>query len=157
MFKLLKVRAGRLQNDDKVSCLVADEISLKKSIDYDAGDDKLLGLYRDPNGGLQFHTGALFLLVAGIKGYWRQAFSYSLVRNPMKAEDLKPLLFGALQKLEETGLRVKVFATDQGSNFWSFMLQLGVTEKQPYFLHNDRKIFAIADCPHLMKSLQIVC
>ena len=40
-----------------------------------------------------------------------------------------------------------------GSNSSSTISSLGVTKQQPYFEHNGRKIYSIADPPHVLKCV----
>ncbi len=51
-----------------------DEISLKKSIDYDASLDQVQGLLRGQKGA--YATVALMFLVSGMKMHWKQAFVF---------------------------------------------------------------------------------
>ncbi len=63
-----------------------------------------------------------------------------------------PIVLQALEKLHEIGLTVKVMTSDQGSNFISLLHQLEVTVDKPYFEHKGRRIYCMADVPHLLKS-----
>ncbi len=151
--RLLKIRVERLKKEDRFCTLMLDELSLRKSVDYDATQDIVMGLSRnDDNDDLAFDSGALVLLTSGLKGYWRQAFSFYFVKNAMSAEKLLHVITAALDSLEDAGLDVRVLCADQGSNFTALFGLLGVTIEKPYFVHRGKKIFCMADVPHLLKN-----
>ena len=52
------------------------------------------------------------------------------------------------------GLNVKMFICDQGSNNRSAFDQLKVSEKNPFFTVNGKKIFIMYDPPHLIKNIR---
>ncbi len=59
---------------ERICTLSMDEISLKKSIDYDASLDQVQGLLRGQKGA--YATVALMFLVSGMKMHWKQAFVF---------------------------------------------------------------------------------
>ncbi len=153
MFKMLKYRVQKLKEDERMCTMMMDEITLKAGVDYDAANDKVLGIKAaNAQGKNVFLKGALLFVVSGLKSHWRQAFSYFFIQNAMKTDSLRPLVLEALSKLEEIGLKVKVLCSDQGSNFMSLLSSLLVTKEKPYFTHNGNKIYCFADPPHVLKS-----
>ncbi len=115
-----------------------DEISLKKSIDYDAAQDKILGISQKKNSTeLDFESGALVLLVSGLKTYWRQAFAYFFVKSAMHSNSLFSVIIQAIEKLAEIGLEVIVISSDQGSNFTGLLSLMKVSKEQEQTLFND--------------------
>ncbi len=150
LLKLLKVRVECLNKEDRVAVLMMDEVSLKKHVDYDATEDRVVGILS--NGELA--TGALVFMVAGLKAHWRQAFAYFFVKNAVNSHHLQGLLFEALEKLEEAGLDVRAASADQGSNFSSLFAHLNCSRERPFFEYKGKKVFTFADMPHVIKSLR---
>jgi hypothetical protein len=44
--------------------------------------------------------------------------------------------------------------SDIGSNFLTFVREMGITAESPWFLHNGKKIFYIFDAPHIIKAVR---
>ena len=151
MFDVLKIRVERLKPMDRVCALMMDEISLKKQVDYSAVQDRVVGLKQE-NDQVKYQKGALLFLVNGLCSHWRQAFAYFFIEKAMTSGELLPLVKTAMDKLEEIGLHVKVISSDQGSNFCGLLSSLGVNKDFPHFVHNGKKVFCVADPPHLLKS-----
>ncbi len=152
LLKLLKVRVERLKEEDRICCMMLDEISLKERVDYNASTDKVVGFSPCSGAKVEFTTNSLVLLVSGVRGHFRQAFAHFFWKNAIPGEKVLAIVHEALDKLKEIGLTVKVITTDQGPNFVSLFNQLGVHKKKPYFVHSGRKVYCMADVPHLLKS-----
>ncbi len=150
LMKMLKVRTQRMNEEDRICTLMMDEVSLKRGLEYDSKQDKVIGV----NSKGEYESGALVLLASGLKKYWRQAFSYHFVKNNMPAESLVPILLQSLSELKALGLKVVVICSDQGSNFWSLLSILGVDKDKPYFEHDGQVVFVCADVPHLIKNVR---
>ena len=172
LLHLLAMRAKRLPEEDRTCSLIADEISLKKAVEYSASFDKVFGVTNkdDKN---EFQTGALVFMVAGLRNRWKQTVSFKFMKNAMPAEEVAATVLQTLVELKKAGLNVVSFCSDQvqshftsqlfylmscillspqGSNFRSAMASLGVTRDNPQFCSGEEVITALADPPHLLKS-----
>ena len=67
---------------------------------------------------------------------------------------MKTKLFQVIDKIKSIGLEIVAVISDLGSNFQSFITELGITEVQPWFVHNGDKIFYINDPPHIIKAIR---
>ena len=152
LLKLLKLRVQRLPPEDRCCSLIADEISLKKSVDYCASADKIFGVGRKEEREEEFVNGAMVFMVAGLKAKWKQAVSYFFVKNAMPSEELGAVIRQTLDMLKDSGLSVQAFSSDQGSNFSSAVASLGITETSSTFHHKGQDIAVIADPPHVLKN-----
>ncbi len=152
LLKLLKVRVERLKKEDRICVLMLDEISLKERIDYNATIDKVVGLAPSHGSKMEFTTNSLVLLVSGLRGHFRQAFAHFFWKNAVPGEKVHAIVLEALDKLEEIGLTVKVITADQGSNFIALLNLLGVSKRKAFFERGGKKVFCMADVPHLLKS-----
>jgi hypothetical protein len=154
LLKLLAIRCKGLEAEDRVCNLMVDEISLKKGIEYNATLDVLMGVRTDLHGKYFYPSCALVFLVAGRKRKWKQSVSFFFVENAMSASEVMQMTLECIDRLEEIGLRVAVLSSDQGSNFCSMLTQLKVSKDNPFFMRGDKKVFAIADMPHVLKSIR---
>lgn len=60
-------------------------------------------------------------------------------------------------KFYSAGINIGAIVADQGSNNRSCIVNhLKVTKENPYFIHNNKKIFVMYDPPHLFKSIRNV-
>lgn len=154
LFNLLRARTSKMTEQDRIVTLLADEVSLKELCDYDIQEDKVFGVKRSADGKLFYPSSAMVLMVTGVRAKWRQAIAFFFTKNAMPAAQLSEVVFECVTKLQESGLTVVNFTSDQGSNFSSLLKSLGVSEKRPFFTHNDNKIFVTPDPPHLLKSIR---
>ncbi len=155
MFKVLGLRVQRLPAEDRVACLMIDEISLKRFLSHSMAEDKVMGLVTktDEETDKRHATGALVFLVSGLRSYWRQSISYYFIKNAMSGDSLKPIVMQVIKRLSEIGLHIMALSTDQGSNFLALLALLGVTEERPIFEDLDgNEVVVFSDPPHLLKS-----
>jgi hypothetical protein len=154
MFAFLQLRVNEMPPENTIVTLMADEISLKEICDYNVNEDQVYGVKRSDDGKLIHPCSALVFMVTGVRAKWRQAVAYFFAKNAVPASVLLPLVLECITRLEKCGLNVVNFTSDQGSNFSSLLSSLKVTSSQPYFVHNEKKIFATPDPPHLLKSVR---
>ncbi len=152
VFKLLQEKTKKMETRDRFASLLLDEVSLREHCQYDASEDKIVGAKRKKDGSFYFPSTALVLMATGLKAKWRQTLAYFFTKNAMTAKDLLGVVFEAITKLDEVGVRVVNVTCDQGSNNWAMTSLLGATPEKPFFHHLGRKIFFSPDPPHLIKS-----
>ena len=155
LFDLLKARASKLKEKERIVTLLADEISLKENCDYDRKHDKIFGVQRKDDGSIVYPSNALVFMIAGVCKKFRQAVAYFFNENAMPGSDFHPMLLDCITRIEECGFKVVKFTSDQGSNLHSVLDKLQVTpEGSQYFMHNGHAVYVSADPPHLVKSVR---
>ena len=155
VLKAIQQKVVHMKDMEKLCTLCIDEISLKSRLYYSIPADKIIGL-EDLVGGYRSNkitTSALPILIRSISGNWKQPIGYALVNGSCSRDLLDGLIREAIEKLDAIGLKVKVML-DMGSNFYSWANHLGITPKQPWFVHNNRVIFLMFDPPHLIKCIR---
>lgn len=66
---------------------------------------------------------------------WKQSLAYFLPRTGgMRSNEIITLLKICLTKLRESGARVKILTCDRRTNNQKVYRDLGVTEKDPFFI-----------------------
>lgn len=137
---------------DKLCCLLFDEIPLKESLMYDQSKDIIIGLSDDGNGrNNRIANTALIVAVSGISRKWMQPVASVVSHDATPALVVRQLLFALIQQLETKGLLVKALVCDQDSNNVSLLKMLVRSFHEPTFLVNGRKTYFIFDTPHLIK------
>ena len=180
IFHLLKMKHGSKRSILKRLCiLLIDEITLRKSLDYDMYSDMALGFETSSNMKMDI-TGAFDKQVAdgtlskkqakikelrglakcanvfmakGIMEPWKQPLGYSLHSSSVPASDLKKELNNYVEECKKAGLIVLAVCTDQGSSYEKAFRELGVTTKNPFItLDSGQKLINFKDALHLGKS-----
>ncbi len=155
VFALFEERVKEMSPEDRNVSLLADEISLKEHCDYDLKEDKIYGVKQVGGEGgdrTAYVSHALVLMVSGVRKLWKQAVAYFFTESGMPGQDLQKIIKECISRLTNCGLAVLNVTSDQGGNFTSLLSRLEVTPTKPYFIHENQKIFLLADPPHLLKS-----
>ena len=145
-----------MSTHSKLCAILFDEMSIKERVSYDVSNDNVCGLEDFGTGGrtryVANHAGVF--MVRGLVDKWKQPVGYFLTSGPMCSDRLQSTLLTCVEKVQATGLIVKVVICDQGSNNRSVVNKLGVTVDKPTFDHNDATIFVVYDPPHLLKNIR---
>ena len=152
----LKVKVSTMDHRDRYFALIFDEMSLKMSLTYNCGLDKIEGFedFGENNNSLFVSDHALVFMVHGLLSKWKQPIAYFLTAGTVTPEKLQELTRMCINRVEQIGLHVKVLICDQGSNNRYFLQKLErVTIERPYLSVNEKKIFVIYDPPHLLKNI----
>ncbi len=152
LFSLLKLHMQNFEEKDRVGSLLMDEMSLKEGLDYDQSRDKIMGVKKKDNGSYTYPSSVLTFMLVGVRHKWKQVLSYHFCENSLPTVQLHRVFLQILEKVEQCGVKILNVTADQGSNFSGLFSKLCVTEKEPYFHYNQRKIFVTPDPPHLLKS-----
>ena len=157
ILKALETKVSSMPANSELCCVIVDEMALKEAVEYNQEKDYVEGLEDfGVNGRTKYVANhATVFMARGLIFPWKQTVGYALSSGPIKYSDLHSLLLECIEKLEESGLRVKVIITDQGSNNRKmFEGCCGVNEENPFFFHNGKKIFVVYDPPHLLKNVR---
>lgn len=137
----------------KYCILCIDEVKINPHLNYNARNDEVLGIANfKVDGKAQIGTHATVILVRGLFDNYKQPILYWIVKDSIKAKDLKTVVGPCIEKLYECGFEVKGMVSDMGTNFQSFARQMKVTSQTPYFFVNGNKIYYFFDTPHLLKA-----
>jgi hypothetical protein len=116
-----------------------DEVKISEGVEYDHRTDQIRGPHRQAQVGM----------MRGLLYPYKQPI-YVDFDKAMK----KDILFDIITRLKRIGYRVVAIASDMGTSNVGLWRSLGVTDKSPLFSspwHEDDKIFAFPDAPHLLK------
>ena len=154
----IKEKLEPLPPEEKLCALKFDELSIKSFEEYSKKFDEIEG-FTDMGKNRRSPTTAKHALVFSLdsinaKNNWHQLLSFVYNENGTSASDLFDILKETLTALFKIGADVRMIVCDQGSNNQSlFNTFLNVTIDKPFFFHEEKKIFALYDWPHLIKRL----
>ncbi|GBO27697.1 Transposable element P transposase, partial [Araneus ventricosus] len=157
LVKCLKSQSSRMSESDRLCVLSIDEMSIKPGLTYATDLDCVDGFStvkkhdfkEDP----PFATHALVFMAIGIVKNWKQILGYHFTSSS-EVYSLQELIHEAIDILQSCELEVVSIVCDQGPNNQGLFRELKVTKDAPFFFHNSKKIFAMYDPPHLLKSVR---
>lgn len=97
---------------------------------------------------------ALVFLIRGLYCKWKLPVSYYLSHSGVTAQNLAAIIDSVISTLFNNGLIIKAIVCDQSSTNQSFMKHKNIFPERPYFYSGNKKVYAIYDTPHLIKSLR---
>lgn len=149
-------KVSTMSSTGKLCVISVDEISIKSHFTYDTSKDEIIGLEDFGNGEKTncLATSAIVIMVRGIIENWKQPVAYYLVNESCGSDKIREKLVDAITKLENIGLQVLAVVSDIGTNFQKFVREMGITQDNPWFDHNGKKIFYIFDAPHIIKAVR---
>ncbi|KAL7291658.1 hypothetical protein TKK_0014696 [Trichogramma kaykai] len=153
LFKLLTVKSESMNQYEKQCVMMWDEMSIRSCLEYNEKDDYIegfedLGEYGRTNA---IATQVLVIMLSGLQSNWKQAIFFKFSKGSVSTETLKKIIIDMLDKIENTGLQVKMMVCDQGTANQKLIANFEISEARPYILKFGRKIFFNFDAPHLFK------
>lgn len=166
IFLQLKKRAKRMKPDDRLCCLLFDEMSLTPHFDYNKKSDRIIGLV---DNGIttqnKIADHALVVMIRGIFKNYKQPISYTFCSGSTKKDDLCLLIKTLTRKLSSVGFTVLATVCDQGTSNVSAVNYL-IEETRGAYLRNGKEmknrtfevdgneIIPLFDVPHLLKGIR---
>lgn len=123
----------------KVCIIMADEMKIQKTYEYDQKNDTLYA----PSNYVQV------IMARGVMENWKQPIFYNFDTKLTKA-----IIETAIQKLHTIGYEVAAVVTDMGGANRGLWGSMGVNENQPFFVNpcvENKKVYVFSDAPHLIK------
>lgn len=102
-------------------------------------------------------------MLGGIFTRWTLPVAYYFTCNSLNGAILKPIILQIIQKAESIGLYVHSVTSDMGPinlSMWKAFENIScsryskINNSIPHPINNARKLFFIADAPHLLKNLK---
>lgn len=146
--------------------IISDEMSIRKSVHFDANKQEFSGFSTVVNSSNQFidnqneedmqaKLAKEALVLLGVGPDFKLPITYHLL-NGLDAVDRAALTLETIRRVEETGIRVISHTSDglQANISMALLLGADFDEDKPYFYsptHPQRKIYFIWDPPHMVK------
>lgn len=151
----LKMKCKELDENSKFAVLVYDEVDIKRGLDYNCYHDHIDGFTDLGNERRNTIAKSICLfLIRGLFSNYKYVLSYYSSQTNMKGDEIKNKLFENIELAENCGFQIVAVVCDQGSNNRSCYSKLGATSDKPYFIFRNKKVYALYDSPHLIKSVR---
>lgn len=163
----LAMKVNIMEQHERHAVLMLDEIQLTPGLAYDPSNGTVIGrptipLADDscPEDALATH--ALVFMLGGVTTRWKQTVAYEFTGNSFSAAAVKKLVLSILTECEKIGLKIDAIVSDMGGGnrgLWKlFGVVVGKHSKYavscPHPCDRSRKLYFMADVPHLLKNLR---
>jgi len=137
VLKIMKINGNTLQNYEKLTVLMFDEMKIATTMEYDQLKDEVVGP----------HSQMQVVMARGIASKWKQPI---FVGFDIKMT--KSLLFDIIHNLNDIGFKVICCVSDCGGGNVGLWKQLEITFENPVFVTpSGQRIVHVPDAPHLLK------
>lgn len=140
LFNCLEIKMKNFKDDAKDIVLCVDDMAIKTNLFYNLSKDYIIGFnnsYDTKTYECAKHV--LCFMIRSLNYKWKQPVAYFFINNSCTGIALKNTVFAVISRLQSISLNIKVFTTDQGSNFYSFANKMHVSIKRPYILQMVKK------------------
>lgn len=155
-FDVLKLRANdaNKNGNEILSCLIFDEMAIRKREDYDEHNDKKIGLVTYGTDKNKYAKEALVFLISGINDKFKIPVAYFLIAG-LKADEKAALTREVILMIGKTGIKVVGMTFDGLNTNISVCKTLGAdfVNNKGYIInpHSDEKIYVYLDACHMLK------
>lgn len=151
ILRAMKTNAEAQTDPKKKICTIAiDEMALKKHLQLDTKQDRIVG-YTDFDDEVEA-SHSLTLMAQGVFEVWKQPIAYYFVASTCKTDKTATIIREAVAALIEAGYIPLAVISDQGSNVFGACNQLIRSKEEPFFIVLGHKVFYVYDPPHLFKN-----
>ncbi|XP_023019542.1 uncharacterized protein [Leptinotarsa decemlineata] len=151
ILQLLKVKTENLPRDKKDVILEMDEMQLDPELKYLDRLDCVVGFEDDGEHKTQKQAEYVTTIwIHSIGGTWMMPLCFIFTSASATIEQIKPLLFKSITKVEEIGLDVLGLITRMRVNFYDLMLHLEVSPENPKFTVGSKEVIFLFEVPQLM-------
>ena len=155
IFESLARSVSKYDVQDRVCCLMFDEMQIRKHLQYDSRLDRILGFEDLGGGAVQSRAvvanQALVFMAKGLRRKWKQPVGYFFNSGGANGQVLSILLKEVLRACRDAGLRVIATVCDMGSKNIAALKALGASYERPFFTFDNQEVVTIYDPPHLLK------
>ncbi|KAH7974720.1 hypothetical protein HPB49_018445 [Dermacentor silvarum] len=167
ILEALKIKVSLMKPEERHAVLLLDGMQITSGLVYDHSCCDVLGTptlpLSDgslPDDSLAIH-GLVFML-GGLSTRWKQTIGYHLTGNSIHAASFKAQVVNIITACESIGLNIHVVVSDMGSANQALWKLFGIsvgkhsrpTTSCPHPCDPQRKLWFMADVPHLLKNLR---
>lgn len=161
VFKFLRYKMESFNENEKDCILVLDEMAISPGNTYDTSLNKYFGQVTLPDhSGTATHV--LVFMLAGINTRWKQVVAYYFTGNSVNGSIFKDIMLMIIEEAKSINLNIMSVTSDMGSCNQALWKTLGITAGRHQIIKNSienpidssKKLFFIADVPHLFKNLK---
>lgn len=140
VLKIMKLSGDSMQNYEKLTVLMFDEVKVSSTMEYDVLRDEVVGP----------HSQMQVIMARGIASPWKQPIYIDFDKKMTKK-----ILFEVIEKLDKIGYKTICCVSDCGGGNVGLWKALDINYENPVFnIPNGREIVYIPDAPHILKLVR---
>lgn len=140
VIKMMQLSGSLLQDYEKLTVLMFDEVKISSTMEYDVLHDEVVGPYSQMQ----------VVMARGIVAQWKQPIFVDFDQKMTKDN-----LFSIIERLDQIGFNVVCCVSDCGGENIGLWKSLDITFEQPIFSSsNGKEIVYIPDAPQILSSLE---
>lgn len=148
-----------LDKNSKKCTLLFDDMAIKRALTYNSNRDQIEGFVDSGFGRKKVLAKQMCVfMLRGTCGKveYKKVIGYASSKNGLKSKELAKLIRFYIKLAQKLGFEVLATVCDQGPSNRAAYSKLNVSVKSPYFYVGNKKIYALYDVPHLIKSFRNV-
>lgn len=140
VLKVMKLNGDILQDYEKFTVLMFDELKISSTLEYDVLHDEVMGP----------HSQMQVVMARGLASQWKQPIYCDFDKKMTK-----DILLDIIARLDEIGFKVICCISDCGGGNIGLWKALNITYEHPIFtIPNGREVVYIPDAPHILKLIR---
>lgn len=140
VIRMMKLNGDTLQDYEKLTVLMFDEVKISSTMEYDVLHDEVVGP----------HSQMQVVMARGIASQWKQPIYVGFDQKMTKS-----ILFSIIDRLDQIGFNVVCCVSDCGGGNVDLWKALDITYENPIFsTPNEKEIVFIPDAPHILKLIR---
>ncbi|CAI6358180.1 unnamed protein product [Macrosiphum euphorbiae] len=140
VIRMMKLNGDTLQDYEKLTVLMFDEVKISSTMEYDVLHDEVVGP----------HSQMQVVMARGIASQWKQPIYVGFDQKMTKS-----IFFSIIDRLDQIGFNVVCCVSDCGGGNVVLWKALDITYENPIFsTPNEKEIVFIPDAPHILKLIR---
>eukprot|EP00094_Tigriopus_californicus_P012753 TCALIF_12328-PA protein Name:"Similar to T Transposable element P transposase (Drosophila melanogaster)" AED:0.10 eAED:0.10 QI:0/0.5/0.33/0.66/1/1/3/150/465 len=161
VFSMMALKTEYMSSQDRICCLLLDEMAITSGNFYDSSTDSLVGHVTLPD-----HDGdaskALVVMLGGIAARWKQTVAYFYTGNSTNGKVYANIIKSVIHEASKIGLKIVAVTSDMGTPNLAMWREFGVivgrdsswTTCIPNPSWEGEALSFLADRPHLLKNIR---
>jgi len=164
----LHLKMESKEEKERLCVLLVDEMQLKTRVEFDKGLRRIVGYVspetlpadHQPSAEKEIASHALVFMLRGLTSSWKQTVAYLFTGTSLKREPFWAFTQQVINASEVAGFKIQCVTSDMGPVNTALWNHVGITSSRagiiPSITHPsspDRKLYFLADPPHLLKNL----
>ncbi|CAL1266166.1 unnamed protein product [Larinioides sclopetarius] len=174
VLNLLKLKISSMLHEERYVCIMVDEMQISEGLSFDTSTKCVIGTPTIPSTNGTFEEvakHALVFFIGGISTRWKQVVGYHFTGQSIFPVTLKKVIFRLIEQCESIGMIIDSLVSDMDPHNQAFWRECDVGVKRrkkkktktpkldiqafcPHPADNRRKLFIVADAPHVLKNLR---
>lgn len=152
----MKAKDATMDEKERICFEACDEMSLKACLTLMQDNDLVAGYFDMGNGDRrpELAEEVMVAMVRSVYGTWKMPFAFWYTNKTANATDFSVMFHDGTEALLLANYDCRALVSDALQKNIAGEHLLGATYDEPWFFVLGKKIYTIADVPHLMKSLR---